>query len=62
MMAIVAVWPLEHFDPFLFKSKSQNLKPRLLSNVADSTPGSPQICLTSCWFKLTKESLRLLNI
>ena len=66
MMAIFAVQPLEHFDSFLCKSKCQNLKPRLLSNVADSTPGSPQICLTSCWFKFTKESLRvrrrLLNI
>ena len=66
MMAIVAVQPLEHFDPLLCNSKCQNLKPGLLSNVADPTPGSPQICLTSCWFKFTKESLRvrrrLLNI
>ena len=58
MMAIVAVWPLEHFDRLLCKSNCQNLRPRLLSNVADSTPGSPQICLTSCWFKFTKGSLR----
>ena len=66
MMAIVAVWPLEHFDRLLCKSNCQNLRPPLLSNVADSMSGSPQICLTSCWFKFTKESLRvrrrLLNI
>ena len=57
-MAIVVVWPLEHFDRLLCKSNCQNLKPCLLSNVADSMSGSPQICLTSCWFKFTKGSLR----